>query len=126
VSWLWGGSSWTVNYFQLAYSTGWGYQYQSDYSLPVVLAYVAAHLSGIVAYAMARRCVVAPWALLPLILCLLGSLSFAIEASHWLWNHHLSLIASCPVASLLLAIVVGFQLGRGKRRPAQSSVRLGS
>jgi hypothetical protein len=126
VSWLWGKWALSFDYLQLAHVSGWGYTYVSDYSLPVVLAYVAAYLAGVAAYTMARGCVCTLWRLPALVLCVLGLLSFSIEASHWLWSHHLSLIASCPAASLVLAIVIGFQLVRMNARPARSSASLGS
>jgi hypothetical protein len=121
VSWLWGKWSLSFDYLDLAHSNGWGYAYRSDYSLPVVLAYIGANLAGVAAYTMARGRVCTLWRLPALMLCVLGMLSFSVEASHWLWSHHRSLIASCPAVSLALAIIVGFQLVRMNARPAPSS-----
>jgi hypothetical protein len=112
VSWLWGNSSWTWDYFRYAYQRGWGYPYQSDYSLAVVLIYLAAYLAGIAGYGMARKHVSTIWNPVALVLSLLGLISFLLEASHWLWNHHLSWIAICPAASLILVAAVLFPLGK--------------
>jgi hypothetical protein len=57
------------------------------------------------------------------VLCLLGLLSFALEASHWLLDHHSSLIASAPVIVLPLCLVAVFQLSRESRDADTSAVR---
>jgi hypothetical protein len=121
LSWIWGDHSWTWQYFRHTYKNGWGYQYKSDYSLFVVLAYIAAYLVGVVGYGMSRRHVHGGWNLLAGILSLFGLISFLIEGSHWFWNHHLSWIAICPAASLILAIVVIVQLGRKQIAPAEQT-----
>ncbi len=118
VSWMWGNASWTWDYFQYWYKNGWGYQYQSDYSLSVVLTYIAAYLAGIAGCGMARRHVPIGANALAAILSILGLISFLIEGSHWLWAHHLSFIAICPAASLLLVVVV-VQLRRAGGKPAE-------
>jgi hypothetical protein len=123
LSWIWGDYSWTWHYFRYCFKNGWGYQYQSDYSLFVVLAYIAAYLAGVVGYGMSRRHVHSGWNLLAGILSILGLISFLIEGSHWLWDHHLSLIAICPVASLILAVVAIVLLGRKQTIPAEQSCR---
>jgi hypothetical protein len=121
---MWGKRSWAFDYFQYSYSDGWGYPCHSDYDLAVVFAYIAAYLLGIAAYSMTREYLRTRWILPALILCILGLISFSIEASHWLWGHHLSWIASCPAASLFLAIVVAFQLRRISDKLAQPSAAL--
>jgi hypothetical protein len=119
VSWMWGKSAWTWDYLQYAYRNGWGYEYQSDYSLAVVLAYIAAYSLGLIGYGMASRFVAAGWSILGAILCVLGLISFLIEGSHWLWSHHLSWILSCPAAGLLLAVGVLVQLAKAASKPAE-------
>jgi len=111
LSWMWSERSWTFNYYHYSWSNGWGFQYQSDYDLTVILTYIAAYLSGFgTYYVIACKYARVRGTFLALILCLVGLASFLIEASHWLWEHHLSCIASCPLASLFLAIVVAFQI----------------
>ncbi len=112
VSWIWAKSAWTWQYFQYSYGNGWGYPYQSDYSLAVVLTYVAAFVAGIIGYLIAGKRVAGRWSVAAVILCVLGLVSFLIEASHWLWEHHLSWIAICPAASLVLAAIAIVQLGK--------------
>lgn len=112
VSWLWGKWSWTWDYFQYSCRNGWGCQFRSDYSLVIVLTYLAAFLLGLIAHGMASTRGASVWSTLAMILCGLGLISFAIEGSHWLWEHHLSWIAICPAASLLLAGVAIIQLGK--------------
>jgi hypothetical protein len=112
VSWIWGNRAWTWDYFQYSYRNGWGYQYHSDYSFVVVLTYLAAFLLGLIAHLMASARVASAWSTLATILCVLGLISFVIEGSHWFWEHHLSWIAICPAASLLLAAIAIIQLGK--------------
>jgi hypothetical protein len=112
VSWMWGQPAWTWNYFQYSYRNGWGYRYQSDYSLVVVLTYVAAFVVGFAGYLMASKRIAGVWSTCAIILCVLGLISFLLEGSHWLWDHHLSWIAICPAASLLLAAIGIIQLGK--------------
>ena len=121
VSWLWGDWSWTWDYFQYSYRNGWGYQYRSNYSLVVVLTYLTAFALGLIAHSAARTRVASVWSNVAMILCVLGLVSFAIEGSHWLREHHLSWIAMCPAASLLLAIVAIVQLDRAKRTHAEQT-----
>jgi hypothetical protein len=112
VSWIVGKWAWSCDYIQYSYQNGWGYPYHSDYSSVVVLTYLAAFLVGVIGYLMAGRRIVGAGGTLAIILCVLGLISFLVEGSHWLWDHHLSLIAICPAASLLLAGVAVVQLGR--------------
>jgi len=110
VSWIVGPPAWSWDYLQYAYRSGWGYQYHSEYALAVVLTYLAAFLVGIIGYAMAGRRIAGACSAPAILLCVLGSISFLIEGSHWLWDHHLSWIAICPAASLLLAGIAIVQL----------------
>ena len=110
VSWLWGDWSWNWNYFQYSHKNGWGYRYVSEYQLEQVVSYIVAYGLGVAAFAIAwirhrlRLSAVAT------ILCLLGTVSFCLEATHWLWAHHLSWIASFPGVSVVLWICVAIQL----------------
>ena len=119
VSWIFGNRSWSFTYFQYCYSDGWGRPYQSDYALAVVIAYLAAFSLGIAAYVLAQGIARTGWVALGAILCFVGLISFLIEGSHWLWEHHLSWIATCPLASMVLAAVVGRQLWKANRKWAQ-------
>ena len=112
ITWLWGERSWTWNYFQYTYRNGWGYHYQSDYSLVIAALYISAYLIGIVGFALAWRHLASVWKTPGVILALLGLVSFLIEGSHWVWSHHLSCIFICPLASLLLACISIIQLTR--------------
>jgi len=116
VSWLWGKPAWSWDYILYSYRNGWGYEYRSDYSLAIVLAYFAAFSLGLIAHGMASRRVAGPWSTIAMILCALGLISFSIEGSHWLWDHHLSWIAVCPAASLLLAAIAIVQFGKNTGR----------
>jgi hypothetical protein len=81
--------------FALTYRNGWGYAYQSDYSLAQVVAYLVAYASGVALYPrVTRPKTLATFAAL---ICLLGAFSFVIELSHWFLDHHLCLIASFPI-----------------------------
>ncbi len=118
LSWIWAESAWTWDYFRYAHQSGWGYQYQSDYSSAVVLTYLAAFSTGIVGYVMAGKRIVGTLRIPAMMLCVLGLISFLIEGSHWLWDHHVSWIAVCPAAGLLLAGVAALQLGMPAEPPA--------
>jgi hypothetical protein len=108
VSWLWGNTDWTWNYFAFAYRDGWGSRYVSDYSLPQVLLYLAAYGAGLAAYPMLMHR--SAWlGGLGLLVSLLGAASFALELTHWITDHHLSLIASLPGALVLLWIGLAIQ-----------------
>jgi hypothetical protein len=121
LSWIGGNYDWTWNYFQYSHRNGWGYQYQSDYSLGVVLTYITAYLAGVAGYGLACKHLSLGWNVLGIILSVLGLISFLIEGSHWVWTHNLSWIISCPAASLLLAGVVIIQLCRVAGTPAEQT-----
>jgi hypothetical protein len=94
--------SFTFSFFDFSYSSGWGYVYQSSYSLWQVLAYLVAYATGVIFYPRLAR---PTWlAAASVGICLMGLISFAIEASHWVLDHNLSLIASLPIALLLVAL----------------------
>lgn len=122
VSWLWGKTAWTFQYFTCRYHNGWGNAYQSPYSLATVLTYIAGHAAGLVAYYQINPRNGGWWRILGKLLCFLGLASFVIEGSHWLFRHHLSLILSCPVASFLLAGLGIAHLQRSKEEAPEDEV----
>jgi predicted neutral ceramidase superfamily lipid hydrolase len=112
------------NYFALSHRSGWGSAYVSEYSFAQVVVYLLAYAAGLMAFAMVVRSGFRVIGGTGVVLCVLGFLSFALEASHWLLNHHSSLIASIPVVMLPLCLVAVFQLSRESRdadTPAVSS-----
>jgi hypothetical protein len=119
VSWLWGDLSWNWSYLQYSYRNGWGYTYVSEYALGQVLCYIGAYGLGIAVFGIAwirhGLCLSA----IATLVCLLGAVSFCIEATHWLWSHHLSWIASFPAVMLVLWICVGAQIGKLNRGDTQ-------
>ncbi|MCC5875797.1 MAG: hypothetical protein JJU11_06225 [Candidatus Sumerlaeia bacterium] len=124
VSWIWGRIDWTWNYFEYSHRTGWGTPYQSDYTLVVVLTYLTAFFLGLIAHGMACKRAGGMLNIIAMVLCTLGLISFAMEGSHWLWEHHLSWIAISPAASLLLAVISIVQLSRGARPIPESTPAL--
>lgn len=92
------------SYFQYAWKSGFGQPYVADYTLPVVLTYLAAFAFGVIGFrlALGERPIVG---LVGLVLSIVGLISFAIEGSHWIFDHHRSLIAIIPAAMMILAFV---------------------
>ncbi|MEI7912328.1 MAG: hypothetical protein WCK77_22065 [Verrucomicrobiota bacterium] len=74
-----------------------------------MLAYIEAFAAGIIGYRMAGNRIAKALTVPAVALCVLGLISFLVEASHWLWDHHRTWIVVCPAASLLLA---GFAIVR--------------
>lgn len=119
LSWLWGDISWNWDYFQYTSKHGWGYTFVSEYSLAQVLCYVVAYGLGIAAFGISMVRYRLRLSAVGIALCLLGMLSFCIEATHWLWDHHLSWIASFPAVMLVLGICIGVQLAKHRHPGAQ-------
>ncbi len=88
---------------------GWGVPYQSAYSLPVVLAYLAAYCTGVAAYCVAFRGGSRIIGLLGIVLCIVGLASFGLELSHWFAAHNWSWIASAPILLVALAPAAAVQ-----------------
>jgi len=112
ISWLWGDLSWSCSCFTYSYRNGFGYEYVSDYSLLQVLAYLLGYGLGLPVFVFAWK---RQWVLLGLcgfVLCAVGFVSFTIEASHWVWQHNLSLIASFPAILFVLWIFWGTMVSR--------------
>jgi hypothetical protein len=110
------------NYFAFSHRSGWGSVYVSEYSVPQVGVYLVAYAAGLMAFAMVVRSGLRTIGGTGVVLCLLGLISFALEASHWLLNHHSSLIASVPVLILPLCLVAVVQLWRESRNADGSAV----
>jgi hypothetical protein len=108
----WFTGVWNCSFGTYRYADGWGFVYHSDYTLPVVITYLAAYATGLAVYALAWRAGSRYVAGTGLALCVVGLVSFGIEGSHWLWSHNLSLIASFPVVMVPLALIAGYQYGR--------------
>jgi hypothetical protein len=117
LSWSWGRCNWTWDYFQCSHRDGWGSHYRSEYSGLVVATYILAYAAGVVGHCLAWKRL-ANW-VPPLGACLsaLGLLCFLLEGSHWLWEHHLSWIVSCPAASLILAGIALACLAKASAQP---------
>ncbi|MFT5094162.1 MAG: hypothetical protein ACI93T_002996, partial [Porticoccaceae bacterium] len=103
VTFFFGEGNWEFCYFQYAFRSGFGFQYVSDYSLAQVLTYLAAFGAGAVAFDLQRRDGRRVIGTVGLVLSLLGLMSFVIEGSHWLFNHHRSYIAFSPVVMFVLS-----------------------
>ena len=109
VSWFWRDWSWSFDYFHYSYENGWGYVYQSDFSLTVMGLYIAAYLAGVIGFALAWKRVTKVLKLPGIVLAALGLLSFLIEGSHWLLNHNLSWICIFPLMSMFLSVIAMIQ-----------------
>lgn len=97
--------SWRWCYFKYDSESGWGYQYVSDYTLPVVLTYLAAFAVGTVGFAVVS--LRGRWLIgvLGLVLSVLGLISFGIEGSHWVLEHHRSWLAFSPAIMFVLVVL---------------------
>ncbi len=105
-------------YFRYASQSGWGIPYQFPYSLPVVLAYLAAYGIGVAAYCVACRSGSQIIGLAGILVCVIGFASFTFELSHWFAAHYRSWIASAPIVLLALAPAAAIQQYR--RRKSES------
>ncbi|WP_442511213.1 hypothetical protein SH528x_002883 [Novipirellula sp. SH528] len=105
VSALFGGTSIQWCYYRYSFRSGFGTRYVSDYSLPVVATYLLAFAFGIVGFAMAFRDGRRVTGFVGVILSAVGFISFAIESSHWLVDHHRSWIVFVPAAMLALVVI---------------------
>ncbi len=102
------GGSFRWCYYRYAWQSGWGFQFVSDYSLPVVLTYLAGFAAGVVGFSLAWRRGRLVLGLLGVGLSAIGMISFAMEGSHWILEHHRSWIAISPVATLILVLFACF------------------
>lgn len=108
-----GQDSWRWSYVKYASQSGWGYEYVSDYTLPVVLTYLAAFAAGLAGFAVA--CLQGRWLIgtLGVVLSALGLVSFGIEGSHWVIEHNRSWLAFSPALMFVLVVLAWLP-----RRPA--------
>lgn len=116
-----GRDSWRWCYFKYSSQNGWGYQYVSDYTLAIVLTYIAAFAVGIGGFSLAwlrgRRLI----GMLGVVLSVLGLVSFGIEGSHWVFEHNRSWLAFSPAVMFVLVLA-----GWLPRRREFSTKRTGS
>ena len=80
------------------------------------MCYLMAYALGVATFVIARNRYRLWLSGVATVFCLVGALSFGIEATHWLWHHHLSWIASFPAGMIVLWICIGIQLGRLRPR----------
>jgi hypothetical protein len=113
----WATGDWKCNFYTYSYTDGWGHVYRSDYTLPVIITYLAAYVSGLAVYLLAWASGSRYVAGIGLALCIVGLASFGIEVSHWLWPHNLSWIASFPAVMFPLAAVAGYRYCRRMAEP---------
>lgn len=116
-----GQDSWRWCYLKYSSQSGWGYQYVSDYTLPIVLTYIAAFAVGIVGFALAwpqGRWLIG---LLGVVLSVLGLISFGIEGSHWVFEHNRSWLAFSPAIMFVLLVLAW--LPRRQGIPDQTVVK---
>ena len=118
----WASGSWTCDFCTYCYADGWGHVYQSDYTLPVIITYLAAYAAGIAVYGLAWGAGSRWIAGIGLALCIVGLVSFGIEGSHWVWSHNLSWIASFPVVMFPLAVVAGYPIQKGRIEQTQKLI----
>ena len=102
---MFGGRSLQWCFYSYSFRSGFGTPYVSDYSLPVVVTYVLAFAVGIAGFAVAYRDGKSVAGFLGVILSVAGVISFAIEGSHWLFDHHRSWIAFSPLVMLALVVI---------------------
>ena len=98
--------SFSWNYYTYSYRNGFGYTFESDYSLQQVLTYIGAYATGLILFALVFVKGLRITDFLGFGVCSLGLVSFIIEGSHWISEHHLSWIASFPIALIVLWLVV--------------------
>jgi hypothetical protein len=111
--------SWSL--WVISYENGFGHAYVSQFSTGQILLYPIAYGLGFPAFAYAGK---RGWKWLAVVgvgLCLLGFLSFAIEASHLVLSHNLSLIVSLPVVMVVLWICWIVMFVRTRATPQQEN-----
>ena len=96
------GGSFNVEFYRYAYEHGWGYVYQSCYSLPQMLTYVVAYSLGLPVFLHALARGHGLLGISGTLICGLGAISFVIESSHAVFNHNVSLLASFPCVLAVL------------------------
>lgn len=102
------GTPFQWSYYSYASRSGFGTAYVSDYSLAVILTYLAAFVFGVVGFGIAFRAGRIVAGIVGFLLSVIGLISFTLELSHIFVDHHRSWIAIAPVAMLVLAAVAFF------------------
>jgi hypothetical protein len=102
---IFGGDSLNWCYYHYSSQSGFEYVFVSDFSLPVVITYLLAFVAGLFGFALAFQSGRHATAGLGFVLSAVGAVSFTIEGSHWLVEHHRSLLAFSPLAMFALALV---------------------
>lgn len=93
--------------------TGFGSKYVSGFSLPVICTYLAAFGVGVLAFAVVLRAGRSIVGILGLALSVIGLISFSIEGSHWVFDHHRSWLAFSPAMMMCLALLALLPNNRG-------------
>lgn len=92
-------------YYAFAWRSGFGFEYVSNYSLSEVVTYLGAYAVGVAGFYAAWKLKRDGLSVLGIVLSVIGMLSFSIEGSHWIIDHHRSLMAFSPVAMIVLSAV---------------------
>ena len=96
-------------YYRYRWQEGWGQPYVSPYSLPVLLTYLAAYFTGLIAFGKIWQA--GSWIIgaSGRLLCLVGAISFACELPLQVTSHYNSRILSAPIVLLFLAVLAVIQ-----------------
>jgi hypothetical protein len=105
VTFFFGDRPWEFCYYQFGFRNGFGFEYVSNYSLAEVLTYLAAFAVGTVGFYFARQEGRSGIGSTGFVLSVLGMVSFAIEGSHWLLDHHRSYVVFLPVVMFALSLL---------------------
>ncbi len=104
------GTSLSWSYATYSYHNGWGYEFVSEYTLLQILTYIIAYVTGMILFGSVYLRGMKGLGTLGFSLCIVGFISFFIEGSHWILDHHLSWIASFPIVLTVLWIVLSISL----------------
>lgn len=115
---LWGGDRLHWRYYEYSSKSGFGYQYISEFALPVILTYTGAFAVGLFGFAMAIKKGASVVGVLGAILCVIGLFSFALEGSHLVFEHNRSWLAYSPAAMLVLVLIACIPSFRSARANA--------
>ena len=92
-------------YFRYVSSNSWGVPYVSEYSAPEIVTYLLAFIMGVVGFFLAWQSQRPFVGVLGVLLSLIGTISFAIEGSHWIVDHNRSWLAFSPAVMFALAFL---------------------
>ena len=102
---LFGGRSMQWCWYRYVSRSGFGSEFVPDYSLPIIAVYLVAFAFGIAGFGMSLQRGRSVAGFLGAALSVVGLISFAIEASHWISEHHRSWIAISPLAMYVLSFL---------------------